>query len=178
MNPVFFILAVVTLAGALGAVALRNMVHCALCLAVTFIGIAALFLHQGAQFAGLVQVLVYVGAVAVLIVFAILLTRSGDARKGVAVFSRSWKTGLLTAAATLATLVAAIVNSPGLLREAPRAPELSVRQIGLDLMSQWLLPLEILGLLLTATMIGAVILAMPEKPSGEPAPGPEKGARP
>ncbi len=56
----------------------RGLVHCALALAVAFAGIGALYLSLGAQFLGLAQLLVYVGAIAVLIVFVILLTRGGD----------------------------------------------------------------------------------------------------
>ena len=71
----FLILAGVTFAGACAAMMLRGLVHCALALAVTFAGIGALYLNLGAQFLGLAQLLVYVGAIAVLIVFVILLTR-------------------------------------------------------------------------------------------------------
>jgi len=77
MDAVFAILAILTVAGAVAAMSLRNLVHCALALAVTFAGLAALYLRLNAQFVGLVQVLVYIGAVAILIVFAILLTRGG-----------------------------------------------------------------------------------------------------
>ena len=79
MSIPFLILAAVTLAGAWAAMTLRGLVHCALALAVAFAGIGALYLNLGAQFLGLAQLLVYVGAVAVLIVFVILLTRGGDA---------------------------------------------------------------------------------------------------
>ena len=87
MNPaslIFLILAIVTVAGATAAMMLRNLVHCALALAVAFTGIGTLYLSLGAQFLGLAQWLVYVGAVAVLIVFVILLTQEkamGDQEK-------------------------------------------------------------------------------------------------
>ena len=68
----FLILAVLTVLGAIGTMALRNLVHCALCLVVTFAGLAGLFLQLEAQFVGLVQILVYVGAVAILVVSTIL----------------------------------------------------------------------------------------------------------
>src|SRR5881397_1651634 len=77
----FIIAAVLTLAGAVAAMSLRNLVHCALCLIVTFAGLAALFLQLNAQFVGFAQILVYIGAVAILILFAILLTRSSEMRK-------------------------------------------------------------------------------------------------
>jgi NADH-quinone oxidoreductase subunit J len=76
MNPVaFIVIAIVTLAGALAAALLPRLIHAALCLVVAFFGIAAFYFLLGAEFVGLVQIFVYVGAVAVLIVFTILLTR-------------------------------------------------------------------------------------------------------
>ena len=75
MNWAFALIAFVTLVSATAAVSLRNLVHCALSLTITFAGLAALYLHLNAQFVGFVQILVYIGAVAILIVFAILLTR-------------------------------------------------------------------------------------------------------
>ncbi|MGZ8901859.1 MAG: NADH-quinone oxidoreductase subunit J, partial [Limisphaerales bacterium] len=74
----FYILAAFTIISALCAMSLRNLSHCALCLALTFLGVAGLFLHMNAGFVAFAQVLVYVGAVAILIVFAILLTRSSE----------------------------------------------------------------------------------------------------
>ena len=69
------ILAGLIVGGAVAAVSRRNLVHAALFLAIAFIGQAALYLQLGAEFAGFVQILVYVGAVSMVIVFAILLTR-------------------------------------------------------------------------------------------------------
>ena len=78
MTITFAIIAAVTIAAAVAAMTLRNLVHCALALAVTFAGLAAVYLQLDAQFVGFAQILVYVGAVAILIVFAILLTRGGE----------------------------------------------------------------------------------------------------
>ena len=74
----FVILGAVTIAGAAAALALRNLVHCVLAVTVAFAGLAGLYLCLSAQFLGFAQVLVYVGAVAILVVFAVLLTRSSD----------------------------------------------------------------------------------------------------
>src|SRR5438105_5677841 len=74
----FIAIAVFTLAGALAAACLRKLIHAALCLVVAFLGLAAFYFFLGAEFVGLVQVFVYVGAVAVLIAFTILLTRRED----------------------------------------------------------------------------------------------------
>ena len=75
----FTIFAILTVAGAVAAMSLRNIVHSVLALTVAFAGLAAVYLQLGAQFIGLAQILVYVGAVAILIVFAILLTRDSGA---------------------------------------------------------------------------------------------------
>src|SRR5258707_15357442 len=97
----FTITAVLTLASAIAAMTLRNLVHCALCLIVTFAGLAVLFLQLNAQFVGFAQVLVYIGAVAILILFAILLPRSSELRTNlVRTFSYSWCTGFAVALVT------------------------------------------------------------------------------
>src|SRR6266511_5067145 len=88
----FALLAGLTAGSAIAAMTLRNLVHCALCLALTFAGLAALYLQLNAEFVGLVQILVYVGAVAILIVFAILLTRGSEPPQQPVVTS-SWVMG-------------------------------------------------------------------------------------
>ena len=78
MTLPFSILGALTIAGAAAALTLRNLVHCVLALTLAFVGLAGLYLQLGAQFVGFAQILVYVGAVAILIVFAILLTRGTE----------------------------------------------------------------------------------------------------
>jgi NADH-quinone oxidoreductase subunit J len=161
----FWIIATLTVAAALAAVLLKNLVHCALSLSVTFAGLALLFLQLDAQFAGFAQILVYVGAVAILVVFAILLTRSSETPKDGGVFSSTWLGGLAVAAAVFATVAAAILYSSRGLPHESVAPTVTVLQIGQALMSSYVLPLEIVALLLTAATIGAVIVAMHDKPA-------------
>lgn len=168
MNLPFTIAAVVTLVAAGFAMSARNLVHVALCVAVAFAGLAALFLQLNAEFVGFVQILVYVGAVAILIVFAILLTRSSETAAGTSI-ATSVVPGLVIAGLVLLCLRVAILNSPSTQRTAVTPPSstpavsVPVRQIGERLMREYVLPLEVMGLLLTAAMIGAVIIAMPEK---------------
>ena len=150
-----------TLGGAVAAISLRNLVHCALALTVTFAGLAALYLQLDAQFAGFAQILVYIGAVAILIVFAILLTR-GEEPGGQPIFSTDWFWGGAVAVAVFLVLSGMILSSKALTGAASRAPRATVGQIGDQLMTKYLLPLEVLGLLLTAALIGAVIIAMRE----------------
>ncbi|MGP8174758.1 MAG: NADH-quinone oxidoreductase subunit J [Terracidiphilus sp.] len=162
MSFVFYAIAGLTLAGALAAVLLKNTVHCALALTVAFAGLALLFLELDAQFAGFAQILVYIGAVAVLVVFAILLTRGSETPKD-GVYSRNWLAGLVIAAGVFAVLGWAVLGSARALPHETAAPTVTVLQIGNALMSRYVLPLEIVALLLTAALIGAVIVAMHEK---------------
>ncbi len=162
MQTTYFIIAVLTLGSALAAVSLRNLVHCALCLTVTFAGLAAFFLQLDAQFVGFAQILIYIGAVAILIVFAILLTRSGE---GTAqpLAAGSWLVGVSVAMLVLGALVISTLTSAAIDRTLPPQPDASVRRIGEQLMTQYVLPLEVMALLLTAALIGAVIIALQEK---------------
>ena len=162
MSFVFYVLAALTVAGGLAAVLLKNTVHCALALTVAFLGLALLFLDLDAQFAGFTQILVYIGAVAILVVFAILLTRGSETPKD-GVFSHTWLVGLVIAAAVFAVLGWAVLGSARVLPHETAAPVVTVRDIGVALIGRYVLPLEIVAILLTSAMIGAVIVAMHDK---------------
>ena len=162
MSPIFYILAVLTIGGGLAAVLLKNLVHAALATTVAFAGLALLYLQLDAQFAGFAQILVYIGAVAILIVFAILLTRGSDLPKD-GVFSKTWLVGLAIAAAVFAVLGWAVLQSAPVLPNQSAVPTVTVHDIGVALVGRYVLPLEIVALLLTAATIGAVIVAMHEK---------------
>ena len=168
MQIIFILIAALTLVSAIAAMSLRNPVHCALCVAVAFSGLAAFYFHLNSQFVGWAQVLVYIGAVAILIVFAILLTRSDapGARRGI---SKSTIAGIAVALLVFGVLTKAILASSVTGRDLPTRAEPTVREIGNQLMTRYVLPLEAIGLLLTAATIGAVIIAMPNKksPDGE-----------
>jgi NADH-quinone oxidoreductase subunit J len=166
MHVILYLLFFVTLVSAVAAMTLRNLVHCALCLTITFAGLAAVYLQMNAQFIGFVQLLVYVGAVGILVIFAILLTRGVDST-GTERFSRTWIPSLGVSILVLGTLAISI-RWGGIATTAKAAPVVTVKGIGTQLMTQYVLPLEIMGLLLTAALIGAVILGMEEKKaSGE-----------
>jgi NADH:ubiquinone oxidoreductase subunit 6 (subunit J) len=162
MTLPFLILALLTLAGGIAAMTLRRLVHCALALTVAFAGLAALYLNLSAEFAGLAQLLVYVGAIAILIVFVILLTHSDSG--GEPSFSPAAFGGAVIALAVFAVLAWAVETSgvahSATIAPAPSAPML---QIGLALMRRYVLPLDVIALMLTAAMIGAVIIALREK---------------
>ena len=154
----FFAIAVMTLAAALAAATLQKLIHAALSFALAFVGVAAFYFLLGAEFVGLVQVFVYVGAVAVLIVFTILLTpRAPEKESGL-----HWS-GVVIALAVFGGLLWAILKTSGLGIAAAPMAALDVRQIGVALMTDYVWPLQCIGVLLTAALIGALVLVLEEK---------------
>lgn len=154
----FLILAIVTLAGALAAATLPKLIHAALCLVVAFLGLAGFYFLLGAEFVGLVQVFVYVGAVAVLIVFTILLTRRADEKPS----GFQWS-GFVIALTVFGALLWAILHTPTVASTAPPLDALTVKRIGEVLMTDYVWPLQCVGVMLTAALLGALVLVMEEK---------------
>jgi NADH-quinone oxidoreductase subunit J len=157
-NVAFLVIAIITLSGAFAAATLRKLIHAALCLVIAFVGLAASFFLLGAEFVGLVQVFVYVGAVAVLIVFTILLTRREvNGTRGI-----NWG-GAIVALAVFGGLLWTILKTKSLAIPAPQIEPLTVKRIGEVLMTDFVWPLQCVGLVLTAALIGALVLVMEEK---------------
>ena len=157
-SVVFIVIAILTLAAALAAATLPKLVHAALSFALSFVGVALFYFLLGAEFVGLVQVFVYVGAVAVLIVFTILLTRRGAEEK----HGFHWS-GAFIGLAVFAGLTWAIVRSSGLSASAPTVAPVTVKRIGELLMTDYVWPLQCVGIILTAALVGAMVLVMEEK---------------
>ena len=164
MNEViaFWILSAVAVLGALVAVRKRNLIHGVFALLVFFAGLSGLFLLLLAEFIAAVQVLVYIGAVGVLLLFAIMLTErvAGDDSRRMT--SRGWFWGLVVAVAVFAVLLLPVllpaiqqVPTP----EAAQPIKPSVEELGHKLMNPYVVTLEVLALLLTAALIGAVTAA-------------------
>jgi len=156
----FLLIGSLTLAAAVAAVGLRDTVHCGLSLAVVFIGVAGLYLLLDAEFIGFIQLLVYVGAVAVLVMFVILLTRPEDGTIRQPGGLRRKLPGAIIAAGIFLVIYVAIMKSPSLLRDVPEPGALSIRAVGEALVRGHLLPLMAIGVLLTAALIGAALFAM------------------
>ena len=163
MNLVFAIIALITLTSAIAAMCLRNLVHCVLCLTVTFAGIAMTYLQLSAQFIGFSQIMVYVGAVSVLVIFALLMTRGGNELNLREWNPKHWLIGLGAGLLTFGVLVAGIFKSSLTQNTALETKTESVKTIGESLLNEYVLPLEALALLLTVALIGAALLAMPER---------------
>ena len=168
MDTAFLITAAAILAGAAGAMAARNLVHCALCGVVSFVGLAAAFLQLGAEFVGFAQLLVYVGAVAILIVVALLLTRNIEVPRDAQMF-RPWTLGLAIALLVSGAVVSAILGSGMAVRAPSSAPLATVKGIGDLLMTRYVVALEVAGVLLTVALIGAALVALKENGPGQSA---------
>src|SRR5438309_10807883 len=154
----FIAISVFTLAAGLTAALMPRLIHAALSLVAAFGGLAAFYFLLGAEFVGLVQVFVYVGAVAVLIVFTILLTRREvTGERGV-----NWG-GAIVAPAVFGGLLWTIFKTKSLALAAPQIEPLTVKRIGEALMTNYVWPLQCVGLVLTAALIGALVLVMEEK---------------
>lgn len=153
------ILTPLILIAALGAVWKARPVHAALLLALTLALNAVLYLVMGADFIGLVQFAVYVGAVAVLIVFSLLITRPKDEVEEIARRPKSLLPGLACTLPVLAVLLyvtSKIANSDAAPTESP---SVSVEQLGTTLFTTHAPAVLALAVLLTAVMIGAALFA-------------------
>src|SRR5262249_24404504 len=157
-NAAFGIISILTLAAALAAATLPKLMHAALSFAVMFLGISALFFLLGAEFVGLVQIFIYIGAVAVLIVFTILLTRH-DLGK---VRGFNWGGGVVPVA-VFGGLMWAILKTKSVSIPPPHIQPVTVQRIGELLMTSYVWPLMCVGVLLTTALIGALILVLEEK---------------
>ena len=172
MEIAFGSLAVVCVLGALLAVSLRNLVHCVLGLVLFFLGVAGVFVLLSAEFLAAVQVLIYVGAVVVLVLFAIMLTHKVAGGRGVQVVTEGWWSRAVVAAGVFILIHVAIVHQAGLPVVPPTTPPTvtvaggetvgGTKGLGLEIMSPFVLPFEVVSVLLTAAMIGAIVIALDE----------------
>ena len=162
MNAAFWILSAVAVIGAVLAMTLRNLVHCLLALILFFMGIAAHYFLLRAEFLAAVQILLYIGAVAVLMLFAIMLTRHVTGLEGPRELGGKWWSGVAIAA-IVGGVLWAVIRREKLAELLPTGQaKSSVAEIGQALMNHWVVPLEALAVLLTAALIGAVVIAMEE----------------
>jgi NADH:ubiquinone oxidoreductase subunit 6 (subunit J) len=157
-------IALATLATAAVAMALRNLIHSALLLIASWAGIAAFYLWAGAEFVAFAQVLVYVGAVSMIVLFAVLLTR--HSRQDLAVAPESLRRAvgaLLAGGAAFGVLAGAVLSSEIPARVRPSPSGISVRGMGQALAGPHALAVLIIALLLTVALLGAIVIASGER---------------
>jgi NADH:ubiquinone oxidoreductase subunit 6 (subunit J) len=153
----FFVFAGITLVGGLLVASLRNVMHAALALMLSFFGVAGLYIILEAGFIAAVQVLVYIGAIAVLILFAIMLTR-GLMTKTLAPENSQWIAALAIALLLFTALFFVVVGTHWPVSPAQVVGDM-IPKIGTELVTTYVLPFEISSLLLLAALIGAIVIA-------------------
>ncbi len=151
----FYLLAALTLGSALAVVMARNLFHAALFLVASFLGVVGLYLTLAADFLAAVQLLIYAGAIAILLIFAIMLTRESVRAN---IENRQWPS-----AAIAAVLVAILTGTVILWTQWPVSTAEpvfpTINALAEAIFNQYVLPFEIASVLLLAAMIGALVMA-------------------
>lgn len=185
-QAIFLVISVLGVLTALGTVLARNLVYAALYLIGFFFVIACQFVLLEAEFLAALQVLVYIGAVSILMIFGIMLTRNiqGD---DTTTLTAAWKMPGMFAGLCLFVVLAVGINQSAGVRNrlawnsiqtrppitdaaSPRAQAVNdmARGVGVELMTRYLVGFEVAGLLLTAALVGAIALAYREEDSTQP----------
>jgi len=149
----FYLAGALTIGGGLAVVMARNIVYAAIALLVAMIGVAGLFLLAFAEFLALVQVLIYGGAIIIVIVFALMLTRFRDFTQ--ASDHRQWPIAAVAGVAVFGLLAASILGTS--VRTVERQG-IGLEVLGDNLFAEWAVPFEIASLVLLVALIGAVVM--------------------
>lgn len=166
----FYGFAALALGGALAVLLTKNVLYAAFFFLLTLLGVAGLFVLTSADFLAVAQIMVYVGGVLVLVIFGVMLTHKPDARTNadsqqpnrVPSLNRlrnSWVVTLLVAGGLFVGLYSLLARSSFVLLQQPIGWESTVTRVGMQLMTEYLIPFEIIGILLLAALVGATHLA-------------------
>lgn len=164
----FIVFTLFSLGGALGVVTTRNLIHATLYLILSLFGAAGFFVLLSAPFMAAVQVLVYIGAIAILIVFAVMLTRSMTRIRDL--YNQQWLlSGVVVVTLFVLLMIGVILPTFGVNGTHTPASISDVVATTTDLgvalvdQNQYVLPFEVASLLLTAAMIGAIVVARDDR---------------
>ncbi|HLF17426.1 MAG TPA: NADH-quinone oxidoreductase subunit J [Candidatus Omnitrophota bacterium] len=161
MNELFFYFIALSACGfAFGAVTSRNIFHCAVWLAMALLSVAGIYLMLDALFLGVIQVLVYIGGIITLFIFAIKLTARIDDRS-----IRQTNEQVLISAIAVSILLIFLMLGIKLSSWAVFAQDhiFSLKQIGKSLLTTYVLPFEFISLILLAAMVGAIVIGKVKK---------------
>jgi len=155
LTVAFIVFSAATLVGAIGVVTIRNLFRAAMFLALSFLAIAGLYITLHADFLGVVQILIYAGAVAVLIVFAIMLTHRPERGNPPSRFRAS---ALIIAGLLAILMIWAAVQTTWPMSGQPPL-DATVPALAQALFGPYVLPFEVASVVLLAAMVGAIVLA-------------------
>lgn len=174
----FYVFSALTLIGALAVLLTRSVLHAAFFLLLTLLGVAGLFVLASADFLAIAQIMIYVGGVLVLVIFGVMLTHKAEAPANansqqpnrIASLNRSgarsglfW--GLLIAGSLLTALFSLLIRANFTLLNQPVGWQTTVNTIGKQLMTEYVVPFEIAGILLLAALVGATYLSASHRKS-------------
>lgn len=160
----FWILAAVTLVAGGGVMVSRNLLHAVLFLILAFVGVAGFFVLLSAEFIAMAQVIIYVGAIAVLVLFAVLLTPRASRDNS----ETAWALPGMLLSVCLAAIFLFVVHDTEW-KTVTEAPLLTTQDLGRALLGTWVLPFEIASVLLTAALVGAIMLTRSAEEEAEDA---------
>ena len=168
---VFLLTAAITLSAALMVVLSKRLVHAALWLILVLAGIAVLFVLLNAGFLAVVQVAVYIDAIAILIIIVVMLTQRAMGETRVQV-NRNWWLAAMTATVLFLGLLALFTQMPSLQLEAPSLDveaEALIDDLGVSLVdvNRFILPFEVASVLLLAALVGSIMIAWPRSSAAE-----------
>jgi NADH-quinone oxidoreductase subunit J len=165
---IFALITALIIGSAMMTVLVRNIIHAALWLIAAFFGVATLYLLLEAEFIAVVQVLIYVGAISILILFAIMLTRQ-ITNQGTQQLVARWWIGAIVSVALFALVMAPTLITATWAITPPQGPAgaptvlAGPAELGRGFVNEFLLQFEIAGLLLLVALIGAIVIAFEER---------------
>jgi len=163
-DALFWILSAVMIGSGLLVVTMRDIIRCGLAMIVSFLALAGIYVLMGAPLLGAAQVIIYIGAISVLILFAIMLTQTKDAPSRLVFQTQAVPAAI--SAVIVAVLIALAVSATDW-DELPERVRLATSTMSLVLFERFVFPFEIVSVLLLAAVIGGVFLAKRE-PGGPP----------
>jgi NADH-quinone oxidoreductase subunit J len=163
----FYLIAAVMVGAAIVVVTSRNVVRAALALIVVFAGVAAQFILLAAEFVAVTQVLVYIGAIMVLMLFGIMLTRARIGRD-VDATNDHWWSGVITALLLVGVMAYALVDYYGgdkmpADRQINSIADSNTATVSDSIFAQYLIPFEVVSVLLLAALVGAIVIARKDR---------------
>jgi NADH:ubiquinone oxidoreductase subunit 6 (subunit J) len=159
----FVVLLFVTIISAVVVVTTRNIVHAAIFLAFSFVGVAGIYLLLDAPFIAGAQVLIYVGAITVLILFAIMLTAQTVMREPRRTLETKLVAGVVSVVLFAAILAPNLIRAGWAVQPAAPGPYDTLRLLSQGLLGTYLFPFEVASVLLLAALVGAIVLAKEER---------------
>ena len=161
-ETLFYILAIIAIVASIGVVTVPNIVHAALFLILSLLGVAGFYILLSNEFLALVQILIYAGTVGVILLFGLMLTRGREQNLPSVPAGAQWPLAVVGSMVLMATLLTAVLDAEWP-RDVGQVTLVNINTLGGALFRDWLLPFELVSVVLTVALIGAVVIAHQEE---------------